>query len=319
MFLLSAMKKWALHPREYFSEEKNSATPLKAGLTLLMDFLLFIPLIFLAGILSGSSIVAHVFFGLFLIMFATIPGAFAVIRVFGGKGSATEHMYLLAISTRNILAAGYAITFAITLILIATLMALERYPGGLTLWGYSLAFMAIAGFWTYAATRAMETAHATSGIKSLAALAIPAILLASVFFMLIPLPSEGLRMNINSATDVMKTELKSIVSSGYGTSLPKTIEFKKDAYIDRQSVIGDSPITADEINFYCSGDSNALCGGVDAVLDIQNNAEIKVNQNTRAYVVVCGNDARTQNPKYCVGIGKQPSEARQVCTDKCLS
>ncbi len=123
---------------------------------------------------------------------------------------------------------------------------------------------------------------------------------------------------VNDPASAMKAELTSIVSSGYGTSQPKKIEFAKDAYIDRQSVIGDSPITAEEIKFYCGSDSTALCGGGDAAIDIQNNEEITVLKNTQAYIVVCGNDQRRTNPKYCVGIGRQGADARTACTNECL-
>lgn len=132
----------------------------------------------------------------------------------------------------------------------------------------------------------------------------------------------GSLTGVQDPTTVVKNGLKNIVSSGYGTSTPQKIDFPKDAYIDAQSVIGDSPILQEEIAFKCS--DNNLCG-VSSALKVEeggrpsSQASITVNQKTQAWIVVCGNSDKSDTPRYCVGIGRQGADARKTCTDMCLN
>ncbi len=129
---------------------------------------------------------------------------------------------------------------------------------------------------------------------------------------------NSLNFNPNSAKEIMKTELKSIVTSGYGTSSPKQVEFKKDEYIDVKSVLGDAAVSENEVRFVCGRDSTELCTGGDAPLNLddkEGDGSITVNKNTKAYVVVCGDDSKG---KYCIAVGRQGSDARSTCTDTCL-
>jgi len=129
---------------------------------------------------------------------------------------------------------------------------------------------------------------------------------------------NSLNFNPNSAKEIMKTELKSIATSGYGTSSPKEVAFKKDEYIDVKSVLGDASITENEVQFKCGSESTDLCSGSDAPLNIEESpgtGSIIVNKNTKAYVVVCGDDSKGQ---YCISVGRQGADAQKTCTDTCL-
>ncbi len=129
---------------------------------------------------------------------------------------------------------------------------------------------------------------------------------------------NSLNFNPNSAKEIMKTELKSIVTSGYGTSSPKQVEFKKDEYIDIKSVLGDASVSEGEVQFKCGSQSTELCSGGDSPLvidDAKSTGSITVNKNTKAYVVVCGDDSKGE---YCISVGRQGADARQTCTETCL-
>ena len=127
----------------------------------------------------------------------------------------------------------------------------------------------------------------------------------------------GIKIGVNDPAAVMKTDLKSIVSSGYGISQPKKVDFNKGVEVLPLSVIGDSPITEKELGFFCG--TPDFCQGADSAIDVRKDM-ILVNKNSQAYIVVCGNDgaARSQAFKYCVGIGRQANDARDVCTKECL-
>lgn len=131
------------------------------------------------------------------------------------------------------------------------------------------------------------------------------------------LGSVGNIGGVQDPTSVIKNELKTIVSSGYGTSTPKKIDFGKDVYIDQKAVIGDSPIRESEIEFLC--DNSDLCGSGAALELGSSGASITVLQKTQAYIVVCGNSEKADTPRYCVGLGRQGAEARGTCTNKCLN
>ncbi|MDP2717225.1 MAG: hypothetical protein Q8P02_00620 [Candidatus Micrarchaeota archaeon] len=120
---------------------------------------------------------------------------------------------------------------------------------------------------------------------------------------------------------VMKDQLKSIVSSGFGISQAKKVEFKTGSLILRQSIVANVPITIDELRFACN---SVLCDG--NTLQVTDNAiEVKrdltdytyAKRDLTGYISVCGNDASGQNPKYCVGIGRQAPEARDACMRAC--
>ncbi len=119
--------------------------------------------------------------------------------------------------------------------------------------------------------------------------------------------------------EIMKAELKSIVTSGFGTSSPKQVEFRKDEYIDIKSVVGDAPIVENDVQFICGAQSTELCSGGGSPLLIDNakgTGSITVNKNFKAYVVVCGDDTKQ---KYCISVARQGSDARRTCTETCLS
>lgn len=179
---------------------------------------------------------------------------------------------------------------------------------------------------TYAGLKA---SYQTSGSKFFTGFCISlasGVIIAIVAILIVLLPyllccqDFGYR-SITDADSVMKVELKSVVSAGFGTSTPKQIELKKDEYIDIKSVVGDASIVENDVQFKCGLQSPELCSGSDAPLDIDatlGTGSILVNQNAKAYVVVCGDEQRPQNPKYCIVIGRQGSDARQTCTDTCL-
>ncbi|MBI5226295.1 hypothetical protein HY994_03585 [Candidatus Micrarchaeota archaeon] len=123
----------------------------------------------------------------------------------------------------------------------------------------------------------------------------------------------GIKIGVNDPSSVMKTDLKSIVSSGYGISTPKKVSFDSGVAILPGSVIGDSPLQPGDIKFTThSGDFDT------SVMEI-NDDSIKVNKNSQGYVVVCGNDnpGRSGNPKYCISIARQANDARDTCVQKC--
>ncbi|MDP2717717.1 MAG: hypothetical protein Q8P02_03160 [Candidatus Micrarchaeota archaeon] len=124
----------------------------------------------------------------------------------------------------------------------------------------------------------------------------------------------GVSFGVNDPTEVMKTELKNIVSSGFGVSQPKEAEFKTGSIILRKAVIADSPVVENELEFQCS-DSN-LCGGTSAPLDVQRDS-VTINRNSKGWIVVCGDDTSTRDPKYCIGIGRQQTGARTDCLQAC--
>ncbi len=125
----------------------------------------------------------------------------------------------------------------------------------------------------------------------------------------------GVSFSANDPKEIMKTELKSVVSSGFGVSQPKEADFKSGAQVLRKAVIGDSPIIESELEFACGSDSKQLCSGSDAPLDVQED-NIVVNKNTRGWIVVCGDDTN-KDVKYCVGIGRQAADSRKACTERC--
>lgn len=115
---------------------------------------------------------------------------------------------------------------------------------------------------------------------------------------------------------IITSELKSIVSSGYGISQPKKVDFEKGLLIDKKTVISDSPVLPEEVRFYCS--DGELCGIGSALQIDPAGASVEASQKVQAYVVVCGDDFRKQNPKYCISIARQGAPARQTCEDNCL-
>ncbi|MBI4360565.1 hypothetical protein HY572_02205 [Candidatus Micrarchaeota archaeon] len=125
----------------------------------------------------------------------------------------------------------------------------------------------------------------------------------------------GVSFGVGDPKEIMKTELKSINSAGYGFSQPKEAEFKTGSYIDQRSVIGDAPILANQLAFGCES-GNTVCGsGKDAAIEVTDK-DITVNKNTKAFIVVCGDESK-DTPNYCVGVGRQPSDSRDACRDAC--
>lgn len=112
---------------------------------------------------------------------------------------------------------------------------------------------------------------------------------------------------------LMKGELRILIVSGAESSIPKEAWFRKDAYIDQRSVVGDLSIKPEQVGFYCG--SPDLCEGHDARIEV-NTQDITVNQRTQAFVAVCGSK-RAEKPTYCIGVGQDATDALNICQEKC--
>ncbi|MBI5226549.1 hypothetical protein HY994_04940 [Candidatus Micrarchaeota archaeon] len=136
---------------------------------------------------------------------------------------------------------------------------------------------------------------------------IVAVAILGILLSILPTPKP-----FDKPLDVIRTELTSINSAGFGVSLPKSVVFDKGTLILRESVVAGLPIRAEEVAFAC--DSSGTCGS--DVLDVTD-SHIDAKVNSKAYAVVCGKDSSTNNPKYCVGLGRQAEDARTACVNKC--
>lgn len=120
-----------------------------------------------------------------------------------------------------------------------------------------------------------------------------------------------LKPQFNNPVEIMKSELRSMVSAGFGVSPPREGEFTEGMLILRPAVIGDSPVPSEELAFACEGSvcqSNSL-----EVTD----TSVDVKSNLKASIVVCGNERSASKFKYCVGLGRQADDARNACISKC--
>ncbi|MEM4255340.1 MAG: hypothetical protein QXR53_03355 [Candidatus Norongarragalinales archaeon] len=121
----------------------------------------------------------------------------------------------------------------------------------------------------------------------------------------------GISFGVGDPSAVMQDGLKTVQSKGFGITTAKKATFEKDALIVKRSVIQDVPIDPSELAFACNG---SICTA--DKLDVTDD-KIEANIRIEAQIVICGDDTRPTDPKYCVGVGRNPEEARTACTSKC--
>ncbi len=120
-------------------------------------------------------------------------------------------------------------------------------------------------------------------------------------------------VGVNDPKSVMAQGLEKIYSQGFGITEAKQADFKKDSIILKREIIGKVALDEKELEFNCEG---TFCSATFGTFGASSTS-ITAKTNTKAYIAICGDDSRKQNPKYCVGIGRQGSDATTACTKKC--
>lgn len=123
----------------------------------------------------------------------------------------------------------------------------------------------------------------------------------------------GISFGVGDPKAVMADGLKSIQSKGFGVTQPKDSNFESGAYVLRKDVIGDLPVRESELEFSCATASN-VCEK--DKLEVGKDF-IDAKANVKVYITVCGDDTKTRDPKYCVGIGRQGADSRDECMKAC--
>ena len=113
--------------------------------------------------------------------------------------------------------------------------------------------------------------------------------------------------------DVLSYGIKDIQSKGYGITTPKKFTLHREFGVSVRELITDIPISENDVKFVCN--ETDLCGpGKPLEIDT---AQIRVNQNTVVYGLVCGNeDNPSPGPKFCVSIASEAQKAVDACLSK---
>ena len=113
---------------------------------------------------------------------------------------------------------------------------------------------------------------------------------------------------------VMIDGLRNVQAKGFGITAGKRTVFEKDALILKGSLTQVVSIADEELRFACGG--TTICN-VDNLEVTGNGSSISVHRKIKATIVVCGDDSKLDNPKYCVGVGLNAEDARTACTLAC--
>lgn len=117
-----------------------------------------------------------------------------------------------------------------------------------------------------------------------------------------------LKPDLNEPKSIINQELKKVSGTGYGSSSPRAVEFAAGTKLFRQEIVNDMPIKPDDIAFICK--DQEICNG--EPLKLENNI-ITANAKYKINMVVCGNEQRTSNPRYCVSFARTPDDATKYC------
>jgi hypothetical protein len=182
-----------------------------------------------------------------------------------------------------------------------------------------LTFLAGSALTVGMAALAVKFTQALDNTRSLASTGIPAALLLFVVLLMAIIPSYMGAFSLGEKSQTMiSIDFKSVASAGWGSSTPKQVNFKNDEIIDIKTVVGDAAVPENQVRFVCGRESTEMCSGLDAPLQVDETpgtGSITVNTNTKAYVVVCGDEA---NGKYCISVARQGGDARDTCSETCI-
>lgn len=325
MFLLSSLKQSFLNPKDYFASEAKKANLPTSLLNVFAALAaVVVPFLLMSWLNNAYFFYTDFMFFILLFFLPLIPfaplllGSYALCCLFGGRGSFVAHLNVWALVLRN----GALVGWALTLVVVPIIAWVTSQGGDFGLFFLSLFILQpvfLLGL-LFLAAFALDAVHGIGRLKTGAALAIPAVLLGFLWIMMnvfAPICCSPLDAGV-----IFKSELESIVSAGYGVSSPKKVEFVKDQLFNIKSVIGDAPLADEDVVFLCGAMSPGLCSDPDAPLTVDpqpGTGSIVVNKKTDAYVVVCGDDTRKSNPKYCISVARQGSDARTTCVNRCLN
>ena len=110
-----------------------------------------------------------------------------------------------------------------------------------------------------------------------------------------------------SSNDVLADNLKRIYSKGFGVSVAEKVVFEKGIVLTKKSIIADLPLDPSDVSFFCND-----CPGLSLLPD-----RIEAVEKSNYFAVVCGDDSKTEGPRYCVAFGKTAGEANETCTNAC--
>ncbi len=114
---------------------------------------------------------------------------------------------------------------------------------------------------------------------------------------------------------VIHMDLEKIYSQGYGITNSKEIYFDPNIPLYGNEVIGKIGIKESEMAFGCEG---SICDKFFLnTQDFETSTNFASKESFNASMVVCGDDSRTQGPRYCIGFGKQGDEAERACRSRC--
>ena len=113
--------------------------------------------------------------------------------------------------------------------------------------------------------------------------------------------------------ELMAQGLKKISTAGYGITNPQEADFKKDSVLDKLEIIGSVALQPEELAFKCEG---SFCTKVFGSIS-PSTKQVFVQADSKANFVVCGADSNKQNPKYCIGLGRNSGDATHACLSQC--
>jgi hypothetical protein len=121
----------------------------------------------------------------------------------------------------------------------------------------------------------------------------------------------------------MKSLVSKVYQRGGGSEIAKKADFDANLRIISQDIIGETPIVAANVKFYCGSKSSEFCGGGSTapmkVETTSTGGRITVNNKVSGAIAVCkaysGTNAKNYN--VCISSTDEADDAADTCDTKC--